>query len=121
MLKKRVAMPYYEIVSTPKMYKGILTQTGTAAPTVGIIKNDLTNVVWTRVNVGLYEITWNGSAGTINTIVIQSSGNTPTAIQTYTAIGNPVIQVRVTDLAGNGIDDVLDWSTIEIIAYPIIF
>lgn len=121
MIKTRVAMPYYDIVKTPKMYKGILSQTGTAAPVVGIIKNDLTGVEWSRQNVGLYEITWDNITTTINTIIIQNSGSTPAVIQTYTTVGSAQIQIRVTDLAGGGIEDVLDYSTIEIVAYPIIF
>lgn len=51
--------PYYENVTPTKIYKAILTQTGTNPPTVLETVNTLGNIIWTRDDVGIYKGTLN--------------------------------------------------------------
>lgn len=44
-----------------KIYRAILTQIGTNAPTATILENTIGNIVWSRTNTGIYEATLNGA------------------------------------------------------------
>jgi hypothetical protein len=57
-----------------KVYKALLTQTGTDAPVATILENTLGNVVWTRDNVGSYKATLTGGF-TINKTGISIGSN----------------------------------------------
>jgi len=44
-----------------KVYTALLTQTGTDAPVATVLENTLGDIVWSRVNVGVYLGTLNGA------------------------------------------------------------
>lgn len=43
-----------DAANTPKVYRAILTQTGTANPVATVVENNIGNIVWARTSAGLY-------------------------------------------------------------------
>jgi hypothetical protein len=50
-----------EVVVRYKKYIALMTQTGTAAPTVIVLENSIGDIVWTRDSTGIYEGTLTGA------------------------------------------------------------
>jgi hypothetical protein len=50
-----------EVVVRYKKYVALMTQTGTAAPTVIVLENSIGDIVWTRDSTGIYEGTLTGA------------------------------------------------------------
>ena len=73
----------------PKVYKALLTQTGTAAPTAVVLENTLGDIVWTRDGIGQYLGTLS-SAFTLNKTALQSGQN-------YGNLGNEITYLYYAD------------------------
>lgn len=111
-----------------KIYRALLTQTGTNAPVATVLTNTLGfDLIWSRLNQGIYL----GQSNTVpnefpvgRTLVFCGEGQT-TAI-TWTAAGvlaaakifqDDAIQIN-TGASGSPADDLLFETPIEIIIYP---
>ncbi|QHB38504.1 structural protein [Flavobacterium phage vB_FspM_lotta8-1] len=64
---------YLSKKSEPKIYKALITQTGTAAPTVVILKNTLGNIVWSRGSTGYYLANLTGAFTAKTALKVQQS------------------------------------------------
>jgi hypothetical protein len=53
----------------PKVYKALLTQSGTDAPVATVLENSLGDIVWTRSNTGIYVATL-ANAFTVNKTIV---------------------------------------------------
>ena len=113
-----------------KMYRGLLTQTGTNDPVATVLENSIGAIVWTRDNAGIYYGTLAGvfTAGkTFATSVARSLANGGDVWFTGIDVSNPDA-VQVTsgrwhweDASTNSLalnDDLLDATPIEILVYP---
>jgi len=103
----------------PKVYKALLTQTGTAAPTAVVLENTLGDIVWTRDGIGQYLGTLS-SAFTLNKTALQSGqnyGNLGKEITyLYYADSNSLILETIDD--GTNRDGSLGSTLILIEVYP---
>ena len=112
-----------------KVYRALLTQEGTAAPTVTIIENTVGAVVWTRSEAGLFFGTLSGAfpQNKTHALVTGFSGNDPTTgfqtLDLHRGSDNNVELVVIrwdTDGAWNGgaLADGLSELAIQILVYP---
>ena len=108
-----------------KVYRALLTQTGTDAPVATVLENTLGGaVVWTYSDVGVYIGTLTG-AFTANkvaaSIPVATTGNDfVTGIVVVRRASDDTVLVKtagVTDLTA-GLDGVLNASPIQILVYP---
>ena len=108
-----------------KVYRALLTQTGTDAPVATVLENTLGGaVVWTYSDVGVYIGTLTG-AFTANkvaaSIPVATTGNDfVTGIAVVRRASDDTVLVKtagVTDLTA-GLDGVLNASPIQILVYP---
>lgn len=106
-----------------KVYTALLTQTGTNAPVVTILENTIGNIVWSRLDVGVYNANSSNEFFDEKTIVlIGSCGDSD--MSTY--YGTRVFKVddsniKISSFSSgalfNTIDSILDNTTIEIRVY----
>ena len=109
----------------PKVYRALLTQTGTDDPVATVLENTLGGaVVWTYSDVGVYIGTLTG-AFTANKVAASipaaTTGNDfVTGIAVVRRASDDTVLVKtagVTDLTA-GLDGVLNASPIQILVYP---
>jgi len=111
-----------------KVYRALLTQSGTSAPTATVLENTLGGtVVWTRSLAGVYIGTLSG-AFPANKVVLFINSFSPSASANFAHIDiwrfndNTVrIQSLDVDLAGNTsnpTDDLMDSTSVSILVYP---
>ena len=99
--------------SLPKVYKALLTQTGTSAPVATVLVNTLSGTpVWSYSAVGQYAMTLNGEFLAAKTIVLGSSYNVDINRSNDDAILVSSFSSRVEE------DDILGNTTIIIEVYP---
>lgn len=106
----------------PKVYKALLTQTGTAAPVATVLVNTLGGtVVWTRDLAGNYTATLVAAWVINKTFIPATSGTVPGGAYTYSVYrANADAISLVTEDGGTPSDDVIvsDPAYIEILVYP---
>lgn len=109
--------PYYEYVAAIKYYKGLITQAGTAAPTIIILQNTLTAPpVITRAGTGEYLITLaNEFPEEKTTFKIQNNGELQTETTMYWVDANTI--GIGTGVANTPADDKLSKTPIDITVY----
>jgi hypothetical protein len=104
-----------------KVYRALVTQTSTSAPTATVLENSLgAAVVWARSNTGVYTATLAG-AFTSDKTFIMSSGSTGaiTAVKDVVTARTSADVVTVsTGAAGTAADGILSAYAIEILVYP---
>jgi hypothetical protein len=105
-----------------KVYRALLTQTGTSAPTATVLENTIGSIVWTRTTVGTYKGTLTG-AFTIGKTWIPGMGivadNFPAcAVGIANTSANFVTVQSFNASVGAGSDDELSSTPIEIRVYP---
>lgn len=116
------------LIATPTylVYTALISQSGTNAPTVTILENTLSApIVWTRIDVGIYNGTLASPFLANKTYVnINNSGNlTPLPMtlgvfhRKIDRIADNIIQI-VTGAGTAYSDDILDFTEIEIRVYP---
>lgn len=98
-----------------KSYSAIINQTGTSAPTVTVINNDLSSaVVWTYNSVGSYVGTLTGAFTLNKTVVFFSNGQTSSGGFGAYPINVNAIGLTSSDLAGTPSDGKIWNASIEI-------
>ena len=107
-----------------KVYRALLTQTGTDAPVATVLENTLGGeVVWSYTNVGDYLATLSGAFTANKTFVLLTNGKLTAGQGGLTTVaaahvdGNS-IAMSVSDANGDFGDDVLQMASIEIRVYP---
>ena len=104
-----------------KVYRALVTQTSTSAPTATVLENSLgAAVVWARSNTGVYTATLAG-AFTSDKTFIMSSGSTGaiTAVKDVVTARTSADVVTVsTGAAGTAADGILSAYDIELLVYP---
>jgi hypothetical protein len=110
--------------STTKVYRALLTQSGTSAPVATVLENTLGGtVVWTRDSTGVYTGTL-ASAFTANkTMLFCGSGQTSDgwSVSVLAGLLNPTtstIRVFTNSADQNPLDDELANTSIEVLVYP---
>lgn len=95
----------------PKIYRAILTQSGTAAPTVVVLENTVGNIVWTRSSTGIYVGTLYAAfqPGKVF-LVLGASINAVTSSFTRTTLNTVTINTTT--------DGILSETAVEIRVYP---
>jgi hypothetical protein len=106
----------------PKVYKALLTQTGTAAPTAIVLENTIGDIVWTRTNTGIYVATL-ADAFTENKTFISATcsyggGDAPFIVAE--SLSTSTIDISTCDAgsAGAQLDDILSNASFMIEVYP---
>jgi hypothetical protein len=100
-----------------KSYVATLSQSGTAAPTAGVLENAIPGTVsYTRTGVGVYTITANGQFPLNKVIAI--AGQPTVGKVTITHAGTNTITINTYDAAGAAADVILSKTPIEIKIYP---
>ena len=99
-----------DILPTYKKYVALITQTSTNAPTVIELENTIGPIVWSRVNVGIYEGTLTGAFTTNKTYTMLSQLDITTMVGAYDKT-NDIIRVETTN------DTDLTKNTLEIRVY----
>lgn len=115
MIKQKQNPPYYE-ERKGNIYKALLTQTGTNAPTVVEVANNGGEVVWTRTGIGQYvgtaaEIRW-----TMGKTAISVSPTVGGTILYGTMINDTVCTVQA-ETATDYTDNSMQLSLIEITVF----
>jgi hypothetical protein len=113
------SVPYSTFSRPYKVYSALLTQTGTAAPTVSILENTLGGtVVLARTGVGSYTASLTGAFTLDKTACLaqkQASGSVDGFLHISRTDNNTV--TIVTALAGGSSDGIMNGATIEIRVY----
>ena len=106
-----------------KIYRALLTQSGTDAPVATVLTNTIGGIIWTRVSQGQYRGTLANSFPSNKPVVFCTSG----AIDNFADSGFLVTARRVSenqievvsaDVGVTGADGEISQSAIEIIIYP---
>jgi hypothetical protein len=108
-----------EVVVRYKKYVALMTQTGTAAPTVTVLENSIGDIVWTRASTGLYRGTLIG-AFTLNKTYAMMSVTLIDGIVNVFRFSNDTVRVATTNLKNPNADyhdNHLLNNTIEIRVY----
>lgn len=105
---------------TPKVYKALLTQSGTDAPVATVLVNTLSGTpVWSYDYVGGYVLTLASEFQTGKTLMYISTKNTGTqSCIIAEGDGLNTILVDTVDSTGTGINGVLSSTSITIEVYP---
>ena len=102
-----------------KKYVALMTQTGTAAPTVVVLENTIGDIVWTRASTGLYRGTLIGAFTLDKTYTMMSVTLTDGIVNVF-RFSNDVVRVATTNLHSPTAayhDNHLSNNTIEIRVY----
>jgi len=108
----------------PKIYRALLTQTGTAAPVATVLENSLGGtVVWTYTGVGIYRGTLTGAFPTGKTYLAINSSQTVDGFgggltATIARVNENIVEITTVLIAGAAFDEQLTETSIEILVYP---
>jgi hypothetical protein len=106
-----------DVVVPYKKYIALISQTGSADPTVTVLENTIGDIVWTRTLAGRYEGTLVGAfPDQDKTYLLNSITQTNNYIRFYWTSAN-VVQIRTADFTNTLQDGQLDFNTIEIRTY----
>jgi len=103
-------------LSTPKIYRALLNQTGTNAPVATVMENTIGSIVWTRVTNGEYRGTLSGAFTSAKTHALIVSGEDSIAYVEYTTNILTIITQVCDTLTLT--DSLLKNSAIHILVYP---
>lgn len=105
----------------PKVYKALLTQTGTSAPTAVVLENTIGNIVWTIEGTGNYLGTLSGAFVSQNNtyIIVNQNYDSVNAI-TYSYYNNAnSVSIETINIAtGANVNNTLSSTSILIEVYP---
>jgi hypothetical protein len=112
--------PLNDILSTYQKYVALISQSGTADPTITILENTIGNIVWTRASTGDYLGTLIGAFPQLKTFIVFQNfySGTGSHISFIQRVTDDTINIVTKDNTNTFIDNVLDYSTIEIRVYP---
>jgi hypothetical protein len=102
-----------------KKYIALISQIGTADPTVTVLENTIGDIVWTRSSIGDYLGTLTGAFLQPKTYIIFQNfySGTGSHISFVSRITDDEINIVTKDNTNTFIDNVLDYTTIEIRTY----
>lgn len=99
-----------------KVYSVLLTQSGTASPTVVVLQNTLGNIAWARTSQGVYTGTLSNAFVSDKTFLLFQGGvqlgASTDSISEFTRTSASVVTVKT-----NGSDDVVLKTSVEIRIY----
>jgi hypothetical protein len=98
-------------------YVALISQTGTADPTVFELENTIGPIVWTRIGAGAYEGTLTG-AFTVNKTYSILSVSLPNIFVRINGHTINIIRMATHDISGTGADNLLNRNSLEIRIYP---
>jgi len=111
-----ISPSYISQEKTYRVYTATLTQSGTAAPTVTVLQNNLGGtVVWSRTGVGEYKATLASVFTSNKTVCFVNNAIPNTQLQAY-PISTSIVELDQQNLAGTAIDE-LYGNCIEIRVY----
>jgi hypothetical protein len=112
--------PLNDILSTYQKYVALISQSGTADPTITILENTIGNIVWTRSSTGDYLGTLIGAFPQLKTFIVFQNfySGTGSHISFIQRITDDTINIVTKNNTNAFIDNVLDYTTIEIRVYP---
>jgi hypothetical protein len=99
-----------------KVYKALISQVGTAAPTVKVLQNTIGTIVWTRFDVGEYYGTLAG-AFTVDKTYFDVGQRFPEGI-VYQPNGVDAVYIATLDSSNIPSDTILSDITVLIEVYP---
>lgn len=106
-------------VSTTLIYRALLTQTGTNAPTAVILENTVGVIVWTRNAPGVYTGTLAGAFLQAKTFLMCNAGSTSSGPVNFEYSGLKRISDNALQIiSSNQNDDEMISTPVEIIIYP---
>lgn len=123
-------VPTQQWVPSPKVYRALLTQTGTDAPVATVLENTLGGaVVWSRTTDGIYAGTLAGAfpvASTMATMITFTSDDPSVSLSVFAINANTGNDINIasysvpTDPAGPGtnVDNLLVNNPVTILVYP---
>lgn len=106
--------PFYERTATPTRATGVMSQSGTDAPTVYWKTNEIGEITWTRDSAGQYQGTFDGVENGMTTISLQQSDHGVILAASYIY---PALVIKAKDGGGTFIDNCMTGSLIEITHY----
>ena len=98
-----------------KVYSALLTQVGTNPPSDIELENTIGELTFSYIDIGYYEISGDFTENK-TFVVIQNTGDLVGYVTSVLVYEN-VIQIAVS-LNGNGVDEILANTSIEIRVYP---
>jgi hypothetical protein len=105
-------------VNNYKVYKALLTQTGTSAPVATVLVNTLSGTpVWSYSTVGRYLLTLVGEFDVSKTMIYISNNDIASLFSSYRA-SDDVIKLECSDLSLVKADDLVNGLPITIEVYP---
>lgn len=108
---------YTDGLSNVRVYKGLVSQSGTAAPTVTVLENTLGDVpVWGYVGVGSYSLVLTGAFPAAKTLLSYQTASDTAA--SMSAVGGDTVYLNRFFLDGTYSDGITNGDTIQIIVYP---
>lgn len=118
MLQDKINLLIGHIPSVPsKVYRALISQTGTDAPTVVILENTIGNIVWTRDSAGTYFGTLAG-AFTTGKVFLPSLDQRHNSEIDLLAGDENYVEVNSYDASDVLADDLLAGRSLEIRVYP---
>jgi len=107
-----------ELGLAPKVYKALLTQTGTSAPVATVLVNTLSGTpVWSYSTVGRYLLTLVGEFDVSKTMIYISNNDIASLFSSY-RVSDDVIRLECSDLSLVKADDLVNGLPITIEVYP---
>jgi len=107
-----------DVVVAYKKYIALISQTGTADPTVTVLENTIGDIVWTRLSAGNYEGTLTGAFPDADrTYLMISQANSSQGVYYLTWASTSQIFLQWYDFSFTQLDTVLMNNTIEIRTY----
>lgn len=116
---KQIPATLFQPASTVKVWRGLISQTGTDAPTAIVLEDtiDDKDFVFSRSDVGEYALTDSGQPFTSNKTFIMI---TATDVKFYIGrtSGTDTITIKTYDASGAATDEVLTNTPLQILVYP---
>jgi hypothetical protein len=112
--------PITEMLPTYQKYVALISQSGTADPTIEILENTLGDIIWTRTSAGDYLGTLINSFPQLKTYIVFQNfySGTGSHISFIQRANDDLINIVTKDNTNAFIDNVLNYTTIEIRVYP---
>jgi len=101
-----------------KVYKALISQSSTNAPTVTVLQNTIGDIVWTRDGVGVYLGTLANAFTANKTFLPQPSQNNSNKSIVLFRTGVNVIEIDTFDITNTLADSLLNENSICIEVYP---
>jgi len=105
------------LTRTYKVYSGFIVQNGTNDPVVTVLRNEIGNIAWTRIGVGLYQGNLVGMFPDTNKVMSFIGSTVSDSFYSTLVFSNDVLRVATKDSAAVSTDSLLLGTSIEIRVY----